>query len=66
MRGDILKRLNELSDVGTRRYGIQRRGNLYFYNRRASNENDFRIYVREGLGGAVCASLESVNAKNSK
>ncbi|MGI9064812.1 MAG: prolyl oligopeptidase family serine peptidase [Pyrinomonadaceae bacterium] len=51
MRGDILKRLNELSDVGTRVYGIQRRGNLYFYNRRASNENDFRIYVREGLTG---------------
>jgi len=52
MRGDILKRLNELSDVGTRVNGIQRRGNLYFYNRRASNENDFRIYVREGLTGA--------------
>jgi prolyl oligopeptidase len=51
MREDILKRLNELSDVGTRVYGIQRRGNLYFYNRRASNENDFRIYVREGLTG---------------
>jgi prolyl oligopeptidase len=52
MRGDILNRLNELSDVGTRVRGIQRRGNLFFYNRRASNENDFRIYVREGLNGA--------------
>jgi prolyl oligopeptidase len=52
MRGDILKRLNELSDVGTRVNGIQRRGDLYFYNRRASNENDFRIYIREGLNGA--------------
>ena len=52
MRDDILKRLNELSDVGTRVSGIQKRGNLYFYNRRASNENDFKIYVREGLTGA--------------
>jgi len=51
MREDILKELNALSDVGTRVSGIQRRGNLYFYRRRASNENDFRIYVREGLGG---------------
>jgi len=52
MREDILKELNSLSDVGTRVGGIQRRGNLYFYRRRAPNENDFRIYVREGLGGA--------------
>lgn len=52
MRGDLLKRLNELSDVGTLVSGIKRRGNLYFYNRRASNENDFRVYVREGLNGA--------------
>ncbi|HEV8159058.1 MAG TPA: hypothetical protein VGP58_08515, partial [Pyrinomonadaceae bacterium] len=52
MREDILKELNSLSDVGTRVGGIQRRGNLYFYNRRAPDENDFRIYVREGLGGA--------------
>jgi len=35
MRGDLLKRLNELSDVGTRVSGIKRRGNLYFYKRRA-------------------------------
>lgn len=52
MREDILKELDALSDVGTRVNGIQRRGNLYFYNRRASNENDFRIYVRDGLNGA--------------
>ncbi len=52
MRDDILKELNALSDVGTRVNGIQRRGNLYFYNRRAPNENDFRIYVRDGLDGA--------------
>lgn len=52
MRGDLLKRLNELSDVGTRVSGIQRRGSLYFYRRRASNENDFRVYIREGLNGA--------------
>ncbi len=52
MRGDILKELSALSDVGTRVGSIQRRGKLYFYNRRAPNENDFRIYVREGLSGA--------------
>ncbi len=52
MRKDILKRLNELSEVGTLVNGIRQRGNLYFYNRRASNENDFRIYVREGLDGS--------------
>lgn len=52
MRDDILKQLNELSDVGTRVYGIQRRGNLYFYYRRAPDENDYRIYTREGLKGA--------------
>lgn len=52
MRNDILKRLDELSDVGTRVNGLQQRGNLYFYGRRASNENDAKIYVREGLNGA--------------
>ncbi|HEY8560864.1 MAG TPA: prolyl oligopeptidase family serine peptidase [Pyrinomonadaceae bacterium] len=52
MRDDILKELNELSDAGTRVYGIQRRGNWYFYYRRAPNENDFKIYMREGLNGA--------------
>ncbi len=52
MRDEILKELNALSDVGTRVNGIQKRGNLYFYNRRASNENDFRVFVREGLNGA--------------
>ena len=52
MRVEILKELNALSDVGTRVSGIQKRGNLYFYNRRASNENDFRVYVRDGLNGA--------------
>jgi prolyl oligopeptidase len=52
VRGDFSKRLNELSDVGTRVSAIKRRGNLYFYKRRASNENDFRVYIREGLNGA--------------
>lgn len=52
MRDSILKRLNELSDAGTLVNGIQKRGNLYFYNRRAPNENDYRIYVREGSNGA--------------
>jgi prolyl oligopeptidase len=52
MRDSILKRLNELSDVGTQVTSIQKRGNSYFYNRRAPNENDYRIYVREGFNGA--------------
>ena len=52
MREEILKQLNELSDTGVRVYGIQRRGNLYFYYRRAPDEQDFRIYTREGLNGA--------------
>jgi len=52
MRNEMLKELNALSEVGTRVRGIQKRGNMYFYNRRASNENDFRVFVREGLNGA--------------
>src|SRR5687767_10446594 len=52
VRDEILKRLNELSDVGTLVNRIQKCGNLYFYIRRAPNENDYRIYVREGFNGA--------------
>lgn len=51
LRDDILKELEKMSDLGTRVNGIQRRGNLYFYNRRGTDENDYSIYVREGLSG---------------
>ena len=51
LRADLLKRLNELSGAGVRVNGIQRAGNLYFYYRRAPDENDRRLYVREGLTG---------------
>lgn len=51
MRDEILKEINKLSDVGTRVSGIARRGNLYFYYRRAVGENDYSVYVREGLSG---------------
>ncbi len=51
MRDEILKELNDLSDVGVRVNDVRRRGNLYFYTRRAPNENDFKLYVRKGLNG---------------
>src|ERR1051325_3061839 len=51
-RAEFLKRLGELSDAGVRVGGVRRAGNLYFYTRRAPSENDFKLYVRDGLGGA--------------
>lgn len=52
MRDEILKRLNEVSNASVRVGGIRQRGNLFFYIRRAPDENDFKLYVREGLTGA--------------
>lgn len=52
VRGEFLKRFDELSNAGIVVGNIQRRGNLYFYIRRAPEENDFSIYVRDGLAGA--------------
>ena len=52
MRGELLKRFEELSETGVRVSGIQHAGNLYFYYRLAPGENDRRIYVREGYKGA--------------
>src|SRR5437016_49620 len=52
LRTELLKRFEELSDVGVRVSGIQRAGNLYFYYRLAPGENDRRLYVREGFKGA--------------
>jgi prolyl oligopeptidase len=52
VREAILKRLNELSETGVNVGGIKRAGNLYFYYRLAAGENNRKLYVREGFGGA--------------
>jgi prolyl oligopeptidase len=52
MRDDILKRLNEVTGASIAVGGIRQRGNLFFYTRRAPDEQDFKLYVREGLAGA--------------
>ena len=52
LRAELLKRFEELSDIGVRVSGVQRAGNLYFYYRLAPGENDRRLYVREGFKGA--------------
>lgn len=51
-REELPKRLSELSDAGVRGGGVRRAGGMYFYYRLAPGENDRRLYVREGLGGA--------------
>ena len=52
MREEILKELDSLSEIGSRVSMIQRRNSLYFYLRRSPDQNDFRLYVRDGLNGA--------------
>jgi prolyl oligopeptidase len=52
MRGDILKRLNEVSSAGAQVGGIRQCGNLFFYLRRGADEQDFKLYVRENLTSA--------------
>lgn len=52
MRDEIFKRLNELTSASVAVGGIRQGGNLFFYTRRAPDENDFKLYVREGLTGA--------------
>jgi prolyl oligopeptidase len=52
MRAEILKRLSEVDSASTLVTGIRQRGNLFFYVRRAPDEQDFRLYVREGLTSA--------------
>jgi len=51
MRSEFLKRISELSDAGVRVANVRRAGELYFYTRRAPNENDFKLYVRDGFNG---------------
>ena len=52
IRGELLKRFEELSETGVRVSGIQHAGNFYFYYRLAPGENDRRVYLREGYKGA--------------
>src|SRR5918999_2627262 len=52
LRGELLKRITEVSDTGVRVGGVQRRGERYFYYKRAPGENDRKLYVRDGLTGA--------------
>jgi prolyl oligopeptidase len=52
MRQELLKRLSELSEAGVRVSAVQHLGGMYFYYRLAPGENDRRLYLREGLGGA--------------
>lgn len=51
-RDNILKRLTEVSGASIQVGGIQQRGNLFFYLRRAPDEQDFKLYVHEGSAGA--------------
>jgi prolyl oligopeptidase len=52
LREEILKRLTEVSSASGAVNNIRRRGNLFFFLRRGPDENDFKLYVREGLTGA--------------
>ncbi|MEJ7863150.1 MAG: prolyl oligopeptidase family serine peptidase [Pyrinomonadaceae bacterium] len=52
MRDEILKRLTEVSSASVQVGSIQQRGNVFFYLRRAPDEQDLKLYVRQGLTGA--------------
>ncbi len=52
MRDDILKRLNEASGANISVRDIRQSGNLFLYLRRAPDEQNFNLYVRDGLAGA--------------
>jgi prolyl oligopeptidase len=68
MRDEILNEINDLSDTSVRVNAIRQRGNLYFYKRRAPGENDFKIYVREGLNGAerLLVDPEKLSSKGKR
>src|SRR4029078_8122913 len=57
-RQELLARLDQLSGAGVLVNGIRRAGDMYFYFRRAPEENDGRLYVREGLTGPERALLD--------
>jgi prolyl oligopeptidase len=52
VRDELLKRLREVSAASAQVSQIRRHGNHFFYLRRAPDEQDFKLYVREGLTGA--------------
>jgi prolyl oligopeptidase len=52
MRKEIFHRLTEVSEASVEVSNIRKRGKLFFYQRRAADEQDFKLYVREGLRGA--------------
>lgn len=47
LRDTLLKRLVEVSSASAQVNRIQPRGNRYFYQRRAPDEQDFKLYVRD-------------------
>jgi prolyl oligopeptidase len=53
-RDALRRRLDQLeASTPSRVFDIERRpGDLYFYQRRASGEEQFRLFVRQGLNGA--------------
>lgn len=52
LRDEFLKRLNELDAAGTLVRNVRQRGDRYFYYKQAPNENNPKLFVRDGLGGA--------------
>ncbi len=52
MRDEILKRLTEVTGASIAVRDVRRRGNFWFYVRRAPDEQDFKLYVGENLTGA--------------
>jgi len=50
---ELLKRIRMYDDAVTARVnGVERRpGNLYFYERRGATDDQFKLYVRQGLKG---------------
>jgi len=51
MRGEIFRRLKEVSGAGATVTNPRQRGNRFFISRREANEENFKLYVREGLNG---------------
>lgn len=49
LRDELLKRLREVSAASVQVSQIRRHGNRFFFLRRAPDEQDFNLYVREGL-----------------
>lgn len=69
LRGEILKRLEELSRIsGDSIYSVKQAGGKYFYFKRAVGQNEFKIYVRDGLTGPerVLVELEKLSLPADK